>query len=80
MPPLPDEVLDETPREADEVGVDATGFNDDTQSGRWFETGQRYGSVGGRCGKCGRLRKAENLRLHQIPFGGGEIWACKEGC
>lgn len=69
----------------DEVGVIEGSWNDDgkgdkTRSGRWFDTGKREGSVGGRCAKCGRLRKAENLRLHTLPFGKGEQWQCKEGC
>lgn len=48
--------------------------------GRWYETGRRDGSVGATCWNCGRKRKAENLRLHQRPFGKGEVWICKEGC
>lgn len=51
-----------------------------TEEGRWFETTVKDGSVGGRCQKCGRKRKAENLKLTTLPFGRGEIWACKEGC
>jgi len=86
LPALPDEV-EERPREEDEVGVDAYGF--DTRHGavigkaapgRWFETGQQWGTIGGTCGNCGRKRRAENLRLMQRPFGRGEYWGCKEGC
>lgn len=69
-------------READEVmpehdlyGITLGG----TETGRWFETTTENGKVGGRCWKCGRLRKAENLMLYVRPFGKGEVWKCKEG-
>ena len=51
-----------------------------TETGRWFDTTQKDGMIGGRCGKCGRLRKAENLELYKIPFTSDEQWQCKGGC
>lgn len=65
--------------EPDETSKVKGGFGG-TETGRWFETGQEAGQVGGRCWKCGRLRKAENLVLYMRPFGKGEVWICKGGC
>lgn len=82
---LPDEEIEITPPEADEVTADPNEqFEerkgvDPTRTGRWFYTGRVEGMIGGRCGKCGRLRKAENLRTYIIPFTSDEIWVCKEG-
>lgn len=70
--PEPDEVEESR----DMYGIEMGG----TEPGRWFGTTTKDGSVGGRCQKCGRKRKAENLKLTTLPFGKGEIWACKEGC
>lgn len=71
----------------DEVGIAEGNFEertgagiDPTRPGRWFDTDKKLGSIGARCARCGRLRRAENLRLHTRPFGKGEQWQCKEGC
>lgn len=71
-PPEPDEVEEQR----DLYGLTMGG----TEPGRWFETTVKDGSVGGRCAKCGRKRKANNLKLTILPFGRGEQWECKEGC
>lgn len=34
----------------------------------------------GTCQKCGAVVAAVKLALTRIPFGGGEVWACKGGC
>lgn len=79
LPPLPDELDEAPPRDPDETGRAQDGWGGD-EEGRWFETGKEHGQVGGRCWKCGRLRKAENLSLWMRPFGQGEVWICKGGC
>ncbi len=73
--PLPDEVEPGT-----EQVYDLFGQMGSTDTGRWFNTTTKDGSVGGRCARCGRLRKAENLTLYKIPFTSDEEWRCKEGC
>lgn len=67
------------PKLDDETSQSKDGFGGET-TGRWFETGKEHGQVGGTCWKCGRKRKAENLRLYTRPFGKGEVWICKEDC
>ncbi len=75
-PALPDEV---TPAELN-YDLRKGAAISPTEEGRWFETTTANGTVGGRCSKCGRLRKAENLVLYQRPFGRGEEWRCKGSC
>ena len=74
--PLPDEVTPADANYEDRKGLSI----DATEEGRWFETTVEDGKVGGRCGQCGRLRKAVNLELYRKPFGRGEIWRCKGSC
>lgn len=69
--PEPDEVEEDT---------DALQQFGGTETGRWFATTSQDGSVGGRCAKCGRKRKAINLKREIVPFTNEENWVCKEGC
>jgi hypothetical protein len=49
-------------------------------AGRWYATGHTSPHFEGVCGKCGVVRPAIELELRQLPWGRGEVWACKGGC
>jgi hypothetical protein len=48
--------------------------------GQWYATGKPQGEFVGVCGKCGKVRMAIELILTRLPWGRGEVWACKGGC
>ena len=60
-----------------------------TPHGTWRETSEAIvladrklaGShFTGTCQKCFKVVPAVQLRLTRLPFGRGEVWACKGGC
>lgn len=80
LPPIAeDDEVEAAPR-ATNLDPRKGDVGDPTGPGRWFETTTKDGSIGGTCAKCGRKRRANNLELTQLPFGQGEVWACRGGC
>jgi hypothetical protein len=49
--------------------------------GRWYPTGSVEHQWVGICGKCGTVKAAIDLELVRLPWGRGEVWACRnKGC
>lgn len=59
--------------------------------GAWRATSEALGAVeralhsegtewSGTCQKCGTIKAAAELVWARLPFGRGEIWACRGGC
>lgn len=43
-------------------------------------TGHGYPSFVGVCQKCGTVKPAVDLVLKRLPFGRGEVYACRGNC
>jgi len=53
----------------------------DKVEGRWYPTYGANPAYVAKCGVCGRVRSAVELRLRRLPWGRGEVWACwGNGC
>lgn len=48
--------------------------------GRWYQTNNPEPQWVGVCGKCKVTRAAARLEVVRLPFGKGEVWACRGGC
>ena len=48
-------------------------------NGKWRPTGLSTTEWEGTCQRCGKVGPAVDLVLRRLPFGRGEVWACKPG-
>jgi hypothetical protein len=48
-------------------------------AGRWYFTHGANPEVVAKCGVCGRVVAAVALELRRLPWGRGEVWACRGG-
>jgi len=54
--------------------------NEKKEVGRWYPTHGTNHEFVAKCGVCGRVRSAVELKLKRLPWGRGEVWACHQGC